>query len=84
MEPDNKEPKQPKPRVKKIDWRAVLRHADELGPDFAVFVGEVDQSMRTHIRKGRFSYIDPSRYEVWTHAIEGSRTRARLYLRSKA
>ena len=84
MEPDNEKPREPKARIKNIDWRSVLRHADELGPDFAVCVGEVDQSIRTHIKKGRFAYIDPTKYEVWTHAIEGSRTRATLYMRRLA
>jgi hypothetical protein len=84
MEPYNETAKQPKSRIKNVDWRAVLEHADNLGPDFAVCVGELDQSIRTHIRKGRFSYIDPEKYEVWTRGVEGSRTRARLYLRKKA
>lgn len=84
MEASSHPDRTPKPRIKQIDWQSVVRHADEVGPDSAVFVGEVDQSMRTHIRKGRFAYIDPSKYEVWTHAIEGSRTRARLYMRRKA
>ena len=84
MEPDNEEPKQPKARIRNIDWRQVLREADRLGPEFAVCVGEVDQSIRTHIRKGRFAYIDPDKYEVWTRGAEGSRTRASLYLRRKA
>lgn len=84
MEADNQADRRPKPRIKQIDWQSVIKHADEVGPDSAVLVGEVDQSMRTHIRKGRFSYIDPTKYEVWTHAVEGSRTRARLYLRRKA
>ena len=84
MEADNEEPRGPKARIRSIDWRQALRHADELGPDTAVCVGEVDQSIRTHIRKGRFAYIDPNKYEVWTRGIRGSRTRALLYLRRKA
>lgn len=77
MEPD----RQPIPRVRKIDWLKVLEQCDTHG---SVFVGVVDQSMRTHIRKGRFSYIDPAKYDVWTESHEGSRTQARLYMSKRA
>ena len=84
METDNEAASEPKSRIKQIDWRSVVRQLDELDTDTAAFIGVVDQSMRTHITNGRVAYIDPAKYEVWTHAIEGSRTRARLYMRRKA
>ena len=70
-------------RVKDIDWQRVIAEVDALPDGDAAFVGVMDQSMRTHIRNGRFSYIDPSKYEVWTESDNGSRTRARLFMRRK-
>ena len=67
-------------RVRKIDWRKVLEQCEIHD---VVYIGVVDQSLRTHIRNGRFKYIDPKKYEAWTEAHEGSRTRARLYMRKK-
>ena len=66
-------------RVRKIDWVKVLELCEEHD---TVFVGVMDQSVRTHIRRGRFKYIDPAKYEVWTEAA-GSRFQARLYMRKK-
>lgn len=71
------------PRVKDIDWQRVIAEVDALPDGKCAVVTDVDQSMRTHIRKGRFAYIDPSLYEVWTKGIAGSRTRADLYIRRK-
>ena len=70
-------------RVKIVDWQRVIREVDALPAGQSVVINDVDQSMRTHIRKGRFTYIDPSLYEVWTERIPGSRTRANLYMRRK-
>lgn len=72
-----------RPRVKDIDWQRVVAEVDALPDGKCVVVADVDQSMRTHIRKGRFSYIDPSKYEVWTQKLPNSRTRADLYMRRK-
>lgn len=72
-----------RPRVKHIDWQRVIAEVDALPDDACAVVTDVDQSMRTHIRKGRFAYIDPSKYEVWTRSIPGSRTRADLHIRRK-
>ncbi len=71
------------PRVKHIDWQRVIREADAAPDGACVMVSDVDQSMRTHIRKGRFAYIDPSKYEVWTERLPESRTRANLFIRRK-
>ena len=72
---------QPKPRKRKVDWLMVMRLIDELPDGEAALVGEFDQSVRTHIRKGRISYVDPSKYLVWTHRVPGKhRNRANLYM----
>ena len=70
-------------RIKQTDWLSVIDFLDE-NPAATAFVGVMDQSIRTHIRNGRFSYIDPDKYEVWTEAENGSRTRARLYMKKKS
>ena len=72
-----------KPRVRKIDWRHVVRLLDEMPPQTEAFIGVLDQSVRTHLKKGRYSYIDPSRYVIWTESVDGSRTKARLYMKRK-
>lgn len=71
------------PRVKDIDWQRVIEEVDALPDGVCAMVSDVDQSMRTHIRKGRFAYIDPSKYEVWTQGLPESRTRANLFIRRK-
>ena len=73
-----------KPRVRKVDWQRVVSILDELPVETEAFIGLFDQSVRTHLRKGRYSYIDPSRYVIWTEAVPGSRTQARLYMKRKA
>ena len=80
MEPFSEENAQS--RVRQTDWKSVITYLDE-NPEKIAFVGVMDQSVRTHIRKGRFKYIDPAKYEVWTEAHEGSRTRARVLMRKK-
>lgn len=70
-------------RVRKIDWRRVIKELDALPPQTDALIGVVDQSVRTHLKKGRYSYIDPSRYVIWTEGLPGSRTQARLYMRRK-
>lgn len=77
------DPDAPPVRVRKIDWRAVIRHLDALPEGTTVYVGIVDQSVRTHLKHGRYQYLDPSRYDIWTEKDGESRTRARLYMRRK-
>lgn len=79
----DKRPEGVKPRVRKIDWRRVISELDAMPPETQAFIGVVDQSVRTHIKKGRYSYIDPSRYDVWTEAVPGSRTQARLFMQRR-
>lgn len=81
-QPDSDTPRA-RSRVKDIDWRRVFAEADAQTDGKCVLVSNVDQSMRTHIRKGRFAYVDPSKYEVWTQKRPDSRTRADLYIRRK-
>ena len=52
-------------------------------PDTPVFVGVMDQSIRSHILNGRFKYIDPSRYNVWTVKEGTSRNKAQLFMSRK-
>jgi|Laugrespbdmm15sd_2_1035082.scaffolds.fasta_scaffold267858_1 hypothetical protein len=78
----------PRTRVRLIDWHDVMRQLDEssvTNPGAWGRVGEFDQSVRTHIRAGRYKHIDPKKYEVTTKKIEGkSRSRADLYMRKRA
>jgi hypothetical protein len=69
--------------VRRFDWRLVVSKLDELPSGTVVLVGVMDQSIRTHIKNGRISYLDPSLYDVWTEAFEGSRTKARLFMRKR-
>jgi hypothetical protein len=73
---------EPNRRIRVIDWLRATQLADQQ-PGESFFVGIADQSVRTHVRNGRYEYIDPELYECWTEAIEGSRTRAKIYLRRK-
>ena len=75
-------PDRPAHRAPRLtDWRKVIDLLDaNPGADFCV--GVMDQSMRTHIRKGRFSYIDPAAYDVWTVGT-GEGTKARLFMRRR-
>jgi len=68
-------------RVRKFDWRLVIKQLDEMPAGTVVLVGIMDQSIRTHIRNGRIKYIDPDKYDIWTEVVDGQRTRARLFMR---
>lgn len=82
METSDQNPATARRKLKHIDWLKVKELADA-NPGVTQHVGIMDQSMRTHIRKGRIAYINPNHYDVWTHRTEESRTRAHLYLRRK-
>lgn len=70
-------------RVRKVDWLKVLAMLDEKPGEWHL-IGEFDQSLRTQIRKGKYSYIDPALYEAVTRRIaEKPRTRAMLYMRRR-
>ena len=70
-------------RVRKVDWLKVLANLDEKPGEWHL-IGEFDQSLRTQIRKGKYSYIDPSLYEVVSRRIQGKpRTRANIYMRRR-
>ena len=70
-------------RVRVFDWRLVIKKLDEMPAGTTVLVGIMDQSIRTHIRNGRIKYIDPDKYDIWTEAVDGQRTRARLFMRKR-
>lgn len=84
METDNRITDRQHARVKTIDWREVIIQLDKLPPETTVFIGVMDQSTRTHIRKGRISYLDPRKYNIWTASIGGSRGKARLYMSKRS
>lgn len=70
-------------RVRKVDWLKVLSMLDEKPGEWHI-VGEFDQSLRTRIRQGSYSYIDPAKYEVVTRRAAGKpRTRGDLYMRRR-
>lgn len=81
-QPDSRD-QRARPRVKDIDWQRVIAEVDALPDGKCAVVTDVDQSMRTHIRKGRFAYIDPSKYDVWTQKRPNSRTRADLFIKRR-
>lgn len=81
MEPNSETPT-PRSRRRNIDWVKVRDMANE-SPGTAFKIGVMDQSIRTHIRKGRISYINPALYDVWTVKEPGTRTRASLFIRRK-
>lgn len=71
----------PKRRIRKVDWLSVLAVLDK-NPGKWAKIGEFDQSLRSHIRSGRYSYIDPSLYQAITEKIEGKpRNRGMLFMR---
>jgi len=74
-------------RIRLVDWEKVLTQLDEASLSGSTewgLVGTFDQSVRTHIRQGRYKSIDPSKYEVTTRLSPGEkRSRALLYMRRK-
>ena len=84
METDNIIAVSEQSRIKNIDWRQVIVEIDKLDAETTFYVGIMDQSTRTHIKKGRIAYIDPRKYNVWTESVDGSRSRARLYISKRA
>ena len=43
----------------------------------------MDQSVRSQILMGRYKYIDPSKYIIWTEKCSDSRTQVNLYMKRK-
>jgi len=70
-------------RLRTIDWERVLTELDRHPAGTPVLVAELDQSIRTHIKQGRYPQINPALYDVWTVGISGSRTRAKIYMARK-
>jgi len=71
-------------RIRRVDWDKIMKILDSNPGEWAA-IGEFDQSVRTHIRNGRYSYIDPSKYQASTRKIPGKpRTRATLLMRRVA
>lgn len=72
-------------RVRLVDWAAVLKQLDQAAVDNPGdwgIIGVFDQSLRTHIRQGRYKHIDPTKYQVTTRKAPGEkRSRAVLLMR---
>lgn len=70
-----------KPRIRNIDWQRAIRELDQLPAGQAVYIGILDQSVRTHINQGRYSYINPDIYRAYTRrARDAGETKAHIYL----
>jgi hypothetical protein len=69
--------------VRDVDWNEVVAILDSTPVGQPVLVAELDQSVRTHLRNGRVVGVDPDLYDIWTEAIDGSRTRARIFMARK-
>jgi hypothetical protein len=58
--------REPRPRIRKIDWRAVLRIVESAEPGTPFLIGRMHRSVATHLNQGRYEYIDPARYRAWS------------------
>ena len=77
------EPNRPKRRVRKVDWLKVLAELDQKPGEWAL-IGVFDRSVRTHIAKGRYEYIDPNLYETTTTTLEdGPKNLGHLFMRRR-
>jgi predicted choloylglycine hydrolase len=73
----------PKRRIRRVDWVKILSILDSKPGEWAK-IDEFDQSVRSHIRSGRYSYIDPTLYEAVTERIAGKpRSRGMLFMRRR-
>jgi len=76
-------------RIRKIDWLKILDICDraaEEEPGKWAKVGVLDRSVRTHIASGRYSYIDPTKYEVTTRKNDepgASKSSGYLFMRRR-
>jgi hypothetical protein len=78
-------PRKPQPRVRNIDWLQVIQQLEQLPAGQAVYIGVLDQSVRTQINQGRYSYIDPDMYRAYTKAaLDLGPTKAHIYLYRRA
>lgn len=83
MAEDSPDDYRTRPRIRKVDWQEVIRILDELPAGTDVLVGVMDQSVRSQILMGRYKYIDPSKYIIWTEKCSDSRTQVNLYMKRK-
>jgi hypothetical protein len=66
-------------RVRVADWMAVLKVCDENMGSW-VKVGKFDAAVGTHIRNGKYSYIDPTLYAVKQAKIQGSKSKSPVWI----
>ena len=73
----------PSGRIRLVNWIKVLSILDA-NPGVWHFIGEFNQSVRTHINQGRYPNIDPALYVAKTSKVEGhDRRRGNLYMMRK-
>ena len=84
MEPADSADRTRLARIRDVDWHNVVSILADTPIGQPVLVAELDQSVRTHLRKGRVVGVNPDLYDIWTEAIDGSRTRARIFMARKA
>lgn len=76
-------------RVRSVDWAKILEICDKAAieePGKWGLVGVFDRSVRSHIANGRYSYIDPKKYEVTTRKVDdpnAPKNRGYLYMRRR-
>lgn len=76
-------------RIRKVDWVKMLEICDKAAieePGKWGLIGVFDRSVRSHIANGRYSYIDPSKYEVTTRKINDPNAKKNtgyLYMRRR-
>lgn len=74
----------PNRRIRKVDWVKVMHELDQKPGEWAL-IGILDRSVRTHIARGRYKYIDPAMYEVTTARVEdGPRNLGYIYMRRRS
>lgn len=83
MEPADSPDRTRLPRIRDVNWNEVVTILANTPVGQPVLVAELDQSVRTHLRNGRVVGVNPDLYDIWTEAIDGSRTRARIYMARK-
>lgn len=73
-----------KRRVRKVDWLKVMHELDQEPGEWAL-IGVLDRSVRSHIARGRYAYIDPALYEVTTTRLDsdGPRNLGYLFMRRR-
>lgn len=65
---------EPRRRIRKVDWAAVLRYVDAAPAGTPFLIGRMNRSIVTHINQGRYEHISPDRYWAWSRDREGAKS----------